>query len=556
MKDSAAQSAYNLDTGQAGKTLSGLMHYPAVKQAEIRDEVESILASKSKVVDVFSYQFLVDLTFGREHEFRYPLSVNTRNGNMHVGSLIVLIDSYPIVSDFISRSLVTFVAGMVRNICFGFLLVVLYNYMLVRPLKKVVRGLGKLDPDDAEQKIVDCFISKDQYTDTSTEMQALMGGVQRLFESAQQSISRVKEDDELKQEILNVLSHELRTPMNSVLGNLDLLKQKVDRAEYSYVEDAYESANLLVEKLSDMLLFSEINSCCFQLHLEKLPISKLLDRIKNDYPEVDLRCEPSVSESEFKYDISLTYQVLRQLLDNQVKFCDIDASYCEFGVNSASRLFVRLVDSGPGFPADKVKYISETFRQGEQGFSRRFDGLGIGLSIAMGGVRLLGAQMKIENVSDGGTCIDIQFPFEMIVVSAGSGLDKLPHVPERVFEVHPRRVLLVEDNKINQAIESKMLSKIGCSVEVAGNGREAIEKIVEQDFDVVLMDCQMPVMDGFEATRAIRKLGGRVSKIPIIAVTANALSGDKYACLEAGMDDYIAKPVSTDELKEKLACWS
>lgn len=256
--------------------------------------------------------------------------------------------------------------------------------------------------------------------------------------------------------------------------------------------------------------------------------------------------------------------ILRRLLENAYKFTqqgriafDLKAIRNPLDETRAEIMF-SVTDSGPGIKQAHIEAMFRPFHQLDGSFTRKYGGLGIGLAICKAVSDCLKGRLSFDNRADsGGAIVTFQFPATIQKASASASQIPLERSVTLANKTPgaPPLVLIVEDNRVNQAVLDKMLKKIGARTALAGNGVEALDRLKLQSPDLILMDCQMPVMDGFDATERIRHLGGSLSQLPIIAVTANTMEADRQRCLKVGMNDFISKPVDLTVLKERLAAY-
>lgn len=362
-----------------------------------------------------------------------------------------------------------------------------------------------------------------------------------------------------KSEFLANMSHEIRTPMNGVLGVLQLLKgSNLDSSQQKYVETALASGKSLLHLISDILDFSKIEAGKIELEETPIRITSLLNSVIKSFESL-IDKELVTIEYEIAEDVprcisidgSRLRQILFNLLGNAIKFTKegvIKLALHNGGVvDGVISLNFAVIDTGIGISDHIVERIFEPFVQEDGGSQRKYGGTGLGLSIVKKLVEMMEGKVHLRS-SIGGDGTTVSFN-----VMARIEKEVLEMPTARSGKIYPgfdkMRILVVEDEKINAMVISAMLSRLGHTVKVATNGIEALDIICDKAFDCIFMDIQMPEMDGVETTKAIRSTVQKEQKnIPIVALTAHAMKGDKERFISAGMDDYLAKPIEIDSL--------
>ncbi len=369
-----------------------------------------------------------------------------------------------------------------------------------------------------------------------------------------------------KSEFLAAMSHEVRTPLNSIIGLTGLLADsQLDREQRDYVETVRVSATTMLTLINDILDFSRIEAG--RLELEAIPFqpatlcTEVIDllgfRAREKNLSLHLR-KGAGSDAAYLGDPGRLRQILLNLVGNAIKFTE--AGEVEIRCQSTplaggqGELRFTVRDTGPGIPAAAQAGLFQAFAPAERTTTGRFGSTGLGLAIGRQLVELMGGSIGMESSEGQGATfwVQLRLPRSSTQPSPLAARDHDTAEPEQRLDA---RVLLVEDNPVNQKVAVLQLERLGCTVELANNGLEAIDACKHREFDVILMDCQMPGMDGYEATRMLRTLEMPGRRTPIIALTAHAMKGDRDRCLAAGMDDFVAKPVDRRELARAVARW-
>ena len=389
----------------------------------------------------------------------------------------------------------------------------------------------------------------------------------------------------VKSQFLANMSHEIRTPMNGIIGFLSL----IERGAYNNIDEmrqfantAKTSAESLLDIINDILDLSKIESG--KMSLEKIDfnldevIEESISILSTKVNEKGLKVTKEIDSHTpvyLKGDPKRIRQVFINLLSNAVKFTEegsviVHVTSKEIDTNTIE-VFTSVQDSGIGIPSDRVDALFKPFSQVDGSHTRKYGGTGLGLAICKEFINLMGGDIGVESTKNVGSKFYFTMKFElgdkdkvvrpdtyfdsasgtetMKKESAGSAV-KITKEMRGEF-----KILLAEDNFINQKVALRILSEVGYKADAVVNGAEAVKAVEEGNYDVILMDVQMPEMDGMTATKIIRSFKTEKKNIPIIAITAHALMGDKEKCIEAGMNDYLSKPIRSEILIQKVDKW-
>lgn len=393
-------------------------------------------------------------------------------------------------------------------------------------------------------------------------------GLDGLILDCRDITERKKDAEELvrlqkaKEQFLANISHEIRTPINGIAGIAGLLSQNQNTHEQeTYLNAIRHSAENLKVIINDILDLAAIESG--KLKFEKIAFNltdllpSLISTFAYQAQEKHLALQYTIDESLNRFligDPVRLNQILINLISNAVKFTHTGSIHVKCSIQKEQKnvcwVQITVSDTGVGIPSEKLTTIFESFSQADESVTRRYGGTGLGLTIAKQLVDLQHGSIEVESKEHIGSSFTISLPYAL---DKGIKQFKQTLKPKNVRDKSTNlRVLLVEDNDINRLYAKSILETWKCHTDIAENGLVAIEKLKTSLYDVILMDVQMPVMDGYEATKAIRSMASPANAIPVVALTANATKKDVEKCLEAGMNDYVAKPFTPDDLYQKL----
>ncbi len=406
------------------------------------------------------------------------------------------------------------------------------------------------------------------------ERDRMLADRNQALELAVQQATSARESAEqalrIKSMFLANMSHEIRTPMNGILGLSEILLQSpLPEREEQHVRTLLQSGRALLKIINEILDFSKIEAGKLVLSPTNFNLNdylqELIQLFGHQARQQGLALTLQIDKDTPAWvcaDAGRLRQILANLLGNALKFTSSGSVVLRASSNPLANAGVSLVfevaDTGIGISAEQHSQIFEEFNQGDSSAARRHGGTGLGLSIAMGLARLMDGSMSVQSQPGLGSNFVLTIRAETCAEPAALAALPAPStvLPNLTFTAC--RVLLVEDNEVNQIVAQAALERLGCQVDLANGGAKGVQAVTQQTYDLVLMDCQMPDVDGYEATRQIRqweRAQDSVRRLPIAALTAHALAGDREKCEAAGMDDYLSKPMSTSALEQVLLRW-
>ncbi len=395
------------------------------------------------------------------------------------------------------------------------------------------------------------------YTHDLRETKAMLHEVQMSKEVAEKSAMA-------KSEFLANMSHEIRTPMNGILGLLHILNTtNLDKLQQDYMQKALFSTNELLRIINDILDFSKIEAGKLEMESTPFSIHDICSELESLYGHSmqTKGLEYCMDEGEFATTTILgdplrLKQVLFNLVNNAIKFTEKGSIKVEVKSikNKQNKLDVQfeVSDTGIGLHEDQIENLFSAFSQADTSVTRKYGGTGLGLAISKNLVQMMQGEIWVESELGKGSSFFFTAIFDLADME--SSQDLVSKTKNQDHGVHSGHLLLVEDNQINQLIAKEFLKRVGYTVEIANNGQEALDMLEENTYDLVLMDIQMPIMDGLTATRTIRQ-NPKYANLPIIAMSAHAMTGDKEKSLKNGMNDHITKPISPSILYNTLLHW-
>jgi signal transduction histidine kinase/CheY-like chemotaxis protein len=426
----------------------------------------------------------------------------------------------------------------------------------------------KYHSEDTQRALLNIL---DDYSGEKINMENTQRAVLNILEDYSDAKEKAEESTKLKEAFLANMSHEIRTPMNAIIGFSDILyRGKLEDKEKEYVRTIKLAGENLLTIINDILDISKIEAgmMTFEEHafsvkeIFKSLNAMLMGRAKEKNLELSFQSDDNVPDNLLGDPTRLS-QILINLTGNAIKFTpkgtvqvnvkvlkneNLPAEALRTHADETILLEFSVTDTGIGIPPDKLEHIFERFHQADSNTTRKYGGTGLGLSIAKQLVELQGGILSVKSEDKVGSVFSFYIPYKKSKqAQVASEIIEKKYSMKDLIKLN---ILLVEDNNLNIKLISSLFSEYSLKVQVAENGSVGIEKLKENKFDIILMDMEMPVMNGYDATTFIRK--DLKNDIPIIAMTAHAMAGERERCLSLGMNDYISKPINATLLFDKI----
>ncbi|MCT5748379.1 ATP-binding protein [Pseudomonas aeruginosa] len=559
------------------KLLQATLDTPHVRFIEVRDRNDNILVYVEQLPGALQNAAPIDIFHSTIQRQRIALASDPlldgasegdgQSGEDYLGRVVVGMSN-----DAFSQRQQEILLKAALLAAFALILTFLVARRLAQRLSAPISTMGQAVEaiQSGDYKTSLPILDDGEIGDLARHINNLASGLDRASREQEQAISQLisareeaEQANRAKSDFLAMMSHELRTPMNGVLGMLQLLEtteQTREQAEYTAL--ATESTEHLLKVINDILDFSRIERGA--LELECIPFN-LLELVQGSALvfqhsaqqrglALELQIQAGLENIEVCGDPTRIRQILVNLLGNALKFTEEGAIHLSLEWQALDHdvlwLTCAVHDSGIGISPERLEHMFDAFQQADSSISRRYGGTGLGLAIARTLAERMGGTLQAESKEGSGSTftLEIPLPFQQSPAHRQqAGGDAAPVAAGQ-------EILLVEDNPVNQTVIEAMLRSLGYRVTLVADGIQAVRSAERQRYDAILMDCRLPVLDGYSATREIRaQENGR--RVPIIALTANALQGDRENCLQAGMNDYLAKPFKRAELQRILQRW-
>ncbi|MBU2898986.1 ATP-binding protein [Vibrio hepatarius] len=500
-----------------------------------------------------------DFTLDSVHDGIFDTRIKVENAGIYYGTIEIGVE----VSD-INSLLINAHNSMIGIASIEVLLVAIFSFFLgtylTKSLVKLIDAANTVSEKGPGFQINDN--SKDELGDVSRAFDEMSKKLEKSYKDLKTARCKADEANDSKSRFLASMSHEIRTPMNGVLGILDILEEsKLLPEQRKLVNTATESGRFLLSVINDILDFTRMESNTLILDHKPFQFRRCVESIVEIFlpaaraRSLELSCTVDGSVPSYVFgDENRVKQVLHNLIGNAIKFTkggsvtvQIEAKSLNVG---KSEITCKVIDTGIGINRNAMDYLFEEFTMADQTYSRSHEGSGLGLAICKRLCKLMDGHIKVESTPSIGSTFSFSITLELADKHIGAPLKPYS---DSELKVSDASILVAEDNKANQLVIQEMFNRLNLSVDIAENGQRVIEMIGLYHYDLIFMDISMPELDGMQTCKQLRSnIDPSINQIPVIALTAHSLTGDKEMFLNAGMNDYLAKPVRLSQLIEKI----
>ncbi len=499
------------------------------------------------------------------YEIRQPIvSADVPLGEIRLGYSTATIDAQ------MRRALVSMIFVSISvSALLAFLTYLLFSRFVRSPIQSLNEFAVELSEGNLDQRIPELHV--DEFGRMVTAFNNMADQLQETLVGLTEARDEALAGTRAKSEFLATMSHEIRTPMNAIIGMSSLLMDtKLNKEQYQFADTIRHSGDNLLTIINEILDFSKIEANRLELEIQTFDLHRCIYETMSivgvQASRKHLQLDHSIDQRLPKYvkgDITRVRQILLNLLSNAIKFTNLGSVTlrCDF-VERDGKPFLQISvkDTGVGIPRDKQEDVFEAFTQADNSVTRRYGGTGLGLVICKRICEIMGGEISLVSEEGLGSKFTVLLPLDE------PAADEIPssenefasssssHNAENILKELkvPLKILLAEDIQVNCQVAALMFARLGYRIDTVGNGQEAIEALARQKYDVIFMDWHMPEMDGITATKRIREQGNSIETPWIVAMTANAMPEQRKTCLQAGMNDFIAKPVQSKDLAKAL----